>query len=420
MILVLLALAAGGGVMEASAQAPATGGPTALELHADAQQIGYVRLRVRAPVGSTVTVSERVGTGLQHVATLHMLFSASGRHRALTWRCDRLVRALVASAILPDGSTAQTSAEVTTPDCGHRLALSVRPAGPRAGRLITVRVRDRWSIGGLALQLCTNAPNAEAVCHAESLAPGRALVSSAFRPQRAGHWTVAVRNAFGEPLQRVIGVLPVSHRVTVLATGDSMIQLVDNYLESRVGGPEGVRVSSDARVGSGISKLKQFDWLRHARGQARRLRPAATVIFLGANDGFTMKSPAGATFLCCGAGWIAEYARRAALMMRSYLRDGRGRVYWVLLPTPRPAAFQGVFRAVNAALRRAAPQFGDGVRLLDLSSRFTPGGRYRAAITVNHHRVVVRQDDGIHLSLQGASIAAELIVRALRSDRIVP
>ena len=38
------------------------------------------------------------------------------------------------------------------------------------------------------------------------------------------------------------------------------------------------------------------------------MRPDVTVVFLGANDGF----PFGAGAPCCGAPWVAEYARRAA------------------------------------------------------------------------------------------------------------
>ena len=41
-------------------------------------------------------------------------------------------------------------------------------------------------------------------------------------------------------------------------------------------------------------------------------------------------------------------------MMRSYGRGGAGRVYWLLLPTPRGGFFRETFPAVNAGIRRAA------------------------------------------------------------------
>jgi hypothetical protein len=125
-------------------------------------------------------------------------------------------------------------------------------------------------------------------------------------------------------------------RLRVLATGDSMIQIVDSYLKQRL---DGARVRSDAQVSTGISKPWLLDWRAYSRRQARRLRPDVTVMFIGANDGFAMGGIA-----CCGRPWIAEYARRARRMMRTYARDGRARVYWLLLPLPRGGPFPGSIR----------------------------------------------------------------------------
>jgi hypothetical protein len=138
-------------------------------------------------------------------------------------------------------------------------------------------------------------------------------------------------------------------------------------------------------------------------------------MFIGANDGFPM---AGAE--CCGEPWIAEYARRARRIMRSYARGGRGRVYWLLLPAPRRGFFREIFPAVNAAVRRAARGLEDDVRVIDLVSVFTPGGRYRASMKIRGKRVRVRQGDGIHLNTTGASLAASIVIRALRHDRVMP
>ncbi len=63
-------------------------------------------------------------------------------------------------------------------------------------------------------------------------------------------------------------------------------------------------------------------------------------MFLGANDGFPMSTPSGATADCCGSAWVKEYARRARQMMGSYARGGRGRVYWLLLPAARGGPYR--------------------------------------------------------------------------------
>jgi hypothetical protein len=218
------------------------------------------------------------------------------------------------------------------------------------------------------------------------------------------------------------GLLPApaqAKRYTVLATGDSMIQIVDGFLKRRLARPRRVRVLSDARISTGLSKPSMLDWPRHARRQVRRLRPRATVVFIGANDGFPMRTPAGQTVGCCGRAWVIEYARRASRMMGTYRFGGRGRVYWLLLPQARGGFFRRVFPAVNRALRHAARPLGPSARLIRLNRVFTPGGRYRPYIRWHGRRIKARQADGVHLSVQGASIAASYVIRRIRGDRIL-
>ena len=213
--------------------------------------------------------------------------------------------------------------------------------------------------------------------------------------------------------------VPASARAggTVLATGDSTIQIVDSFLARRLERRAGVRVVSDARISTGLSKPAVLNWPLHASGQMRRYRPRVTVISIGANDGFPFRGRSGRSVGCCGRAWRIRYARRARTMMRTYRRRGASRVYWLLLPQARGGSFRRVVRAVNAALSRAARPRGDGVRLVHLNRVFTPRGRYRDVIRRHRRLVRVRQRDGVHLSVAGASIAASLVIRAIDRDR---
>src|SRR5205814_8856757 len=104
--------------------------------------------------------------------------------------------------------------------------------------------------------------------------------------------------------------LPGRH-LRILATGDSMIQVVDSFLKDRLAGH---RVTSEAHVSTGISKagpLGGLDWVHHAAAQVRGIHPDVTVVWIGPNEGF----PIGGV-RCCGAGWIQRYAARARAMMR--------------------------------------------------------------------------------------------------------
>ena len=275
------------------------------------------------------------------------------------------------------------------------LRVAARSLDVRLGRIVVWHAFVTWRDGGpceLAVpQTCTQ------VVPAIGLAELRTRAEAPRRPARAS-----------------------GGRLRLLATGDSMIQIIDGLLAQRLRGRRATSVRSDARISTGISKPSMLDWVRKAAEQARSVHPDATVVFLGANDGFAMKRPSGASVACCGAGWVAEYARRVEAMMRSYLRGGRSHVYWLTLPAPRRNDFARVFRAVNAAIRRARARVGGGVRLIDLVPVFTPGGRFRQHVTFRGRTVSARQPDGVHLSVAGASIVATLLFDRLRADGVLP
>jgi hypothetical protein len=310
---------------------------------------------------------------------------------------------------------------VTTPSCRGRLLVALRPARPRARRPAAVQVSDRWGTGGVAARVCTTEPGAvRRRCRTLRVPQGESRAAFTFHPRRPGRYRVVVTGPAGPPVRRTLVVRPASRRLQVLATGDSMIQIIDGDLQQRLSQRGPIDVRSDAHISTGISKLFSFDWLVHARSSARALHPDVTVMFLGANDGFPMGTPRGHTAPCCNRAWEDEYARRARTMMRAYARGGAGTVYWLLLPTPRGKNFQRVFRPVNRALRAAARSFPGVVHLIDLGATFTPGGRFRQLMRWEGHTVSVRQPDGVHLSVAGASIAATLIIRRMQRDGLLP
>jgi hypothetical protein len=283
-----------------------------------------------------------------------------------------------------------------------------------------VQVIDRWRIGGVAARVCTAQPGGvRRRCRTVALAAGQARAAFRFHPRRAGRYPITVNGPAGLVARRVLVVRPASRRLQVLATGDSMIQIIDGDLQRRLGGRRPISVRSDAHISTGISKPFMFDWVAHARAVARSLHPDVTVMFLGANDGFPMGTPSGAKAPCCNDAWVREYARRARKMMGAYARKGAGTVYWLLLPTPRSSRFQMVFRPVNRALRAAAASFPGVVHVVDLGATFTPHGRFRRTMRWHGRTVTVRQDDGVHLSVAGASIATTLVLRRMRRDGLL-
>jgi lysophospholipase L1-like esterase len=204
---------------------------------------------------------------------------------------------------------------------------------------------------------------------------------------------------------------------TLLVTGDSLAMPLDVETARRLADDdEDVEVQRDPHVGTGISKSGLVDWGRLSTQHVREREPDATVVFIGANEGFPLPGPDGEEIDCCGPQWAAAYANRVRRMMDTYRQRGDARVYWLTLPIPRDDDLAEVARTVNAAIEVAAQPFRAHVRVLDMAELFTPDGRYRDAMTVNGRRRIVRDADGIHLNSAGAGVAAEVVLDAVRRD----
>jgi hypothetical protein len=89
------------------------------------------------------------------------------------------------------------------------------------------------------------------------------------------------------------------------------------------------------------------------------------------------------------------------------------------LPAPRPAQWRSIYPAVNRAIKRAAARVAGPVRVIDLAKTFTPRNRFRQSMVWHGRRQTVRQEDGVHLSSAGASIAATIVEHALRKDGVL-
>ena len=199
---------------------------------------------------------------------------------------------------------------------------------------------------------------------------------------------------------------------TVLVTGDSLSTPLDTEVAKKLAGRDGVKVIREPHLGTGISKSLLVDWGKLSAQQVSEEKPDAIVVFIGANEGFGMPGPGGKNVDCCGPDYAAVYANRVRRMMDTYRQKGAARVYWLTLPTPRSKERQEIERTVNAAIKVAAEPMRSTVRVLDTVPVFTPGDKYRDAMSGK----IVRQADGIHLNDAGAKIAADQVVALIDRD----
>jgi hypothetical protein len=396
----------------APAASPQTAATTALA--ADATQRGVISLLFGGAAGSPVQFYERIGDRLKLLGSARSApNTVTVLTDATTWSCDRPVRRFEALAIRPDGSRATGTFNVRTASCAQRFVLTT-PRRVAAGGLIRVGVRDRWKIGRIATQLCITPPHAAQHCKALRFATAVGSATRKFRAKAKGRWRVELRvRTYRVRASVTVGGGRIADETpppTVLATGDSTMQGIDSFLAEELG--EDATVRSDVRIGTGITRGSY--WLGHAQSQVARHRQPVTVISLGgALDAFPMVPVGGSTPVeCCDVPWALEYSRRVRTMMQTYLRGGRGRVFWLTPPLPRDATRARVNAAVDAAIVHAAEGLA-GVTVVRIDTFFSPNG-YSEVMHYRGHDVRVRAADGIHLSVAGTSIVAQLVSPAIR------
>jgi hypothetical protein len=176
-------------------------------------------------------------------------------------------------------------------------------------------------------------------------------------------------------------------------------------------------VRSDVHNGSGLIQPDPVDWADLPGEQTAKGVPDATVIALGANDAGRMTTPEGDVVACCGPDWTFEYARRVERTMRAYTAAG-GHVLYLTTPAARDPRRNEAAAAVDLAVIGAAKQVARAT-VVDLAALFTPDGQFHNKIEYGGKKIDVRATDGVHLSLAGAAIAADVVTDALEDAGVI-
>jgi uncharacterized protein len=323
---------------------------------------------------------------------------------------DAIVCVFVAALLLLllDGGSVRNTGQKMDPGIERSVVLAVgEPAGWLADRLPLADAAHRLTSG--------LSPDDDLKGKGGfNAAPVAGLAGGAGAGTGAGASAPITTDSF-DPAQLGVKTARLPKLRTLLVTGDSLAQPLDVQLARSLAG-DGVQTVRDAHLGTGISKTDIVDWGLLSTQQTREHKPDAVVMFMGANEGFPFPGAGGRKIECCGPDWAVVYATRARRMMDTYRRGGAARVYWLTLPLPRDSHRQEIARAVNAAIEVAAEPFRSQVRVLDMTSVFTPGGHYRAAQAVGGRQTIVRRPDGIHLNDAGAQVAQAIVLARLRAD----
>jgi hypothetical protein len=175
------------------------------------------------------------------------------------------------------------------------------------------------------------------------------------------------------------------------------------------------RAFSDTHYGTGIVRPDYVDWSVVAGQEEAKYHPDAVFVFMGGNDNQNMVAANGSVIYTHTPAWTREYQRRVAIVMRTWLKGGARRVYWLAMPPARQDYWSQTNAQMNLAIRRAAAQV-PGARYLDLLGPVTDHGAYADFVTINGQPTLVRTPDGIHFNTTGSQIVANEIIGVIKRD----
>jgi len=203
-------------------------------------------------------------------------------------------------------------------------------------------------------------------------------------------------------------------RLRIGVFGDSMAEGLWTALYRDLKDEPGVTVTRFSEVSTGLSRYDYVDIQAKTRGQLDAEPVDVAVVLFGTNDAQGI-SLDGVIHPFGSEGWKAAYAKRVTDLV-TLLRDRDVAVYWVGLPHMKRESFDdkmGVINAVVAERMRAL-----GVPYLETTGITADAdGAYAPYLPdASGRKVLMRANDGVHMSMAGYLRIGKPVADRLRRD----
>ncbi len=204
---------------------------------------------------------------------------------------------------------------------------------------------------------------------------------------------------------------------TVVLAGDSMMAVgLSSTMLREAPKYQDLAIVKAFKSGTGLARPEVFDWQQEYPAMLKDVHPDVVVVAIGANDGQGFVED-GVTYPFGSDGWKAIYERRVEAYLSMLESDG-ATVVWVGLPPMKADAYDARIALVNRidyAVVSASPRaiwFSTSAVLGDADGRFQDFGE------VHGQMARLRQQDGIHLSDDGAVLVAEQLLPWLAAQDV--
>ena len=175
-----------------------------------------------------------------------------------------------------------------------------------------------------------------------------------------------------------------------------------------------VTVSKFSQVSTGLSRYDYVDIQAKTRGQLDAQPVDVAIMLFGTNDAQGIEMD-GQIHPFGSDGWKAAYAKRVDDLV-GLLRSRDVAVYWVGLPRMKRASFEARMTLINGVVE--ARMRALGVPYIETTALTSNDeGGYEAYLPADSgRRVLMRANDGIHMSMAGYSRLSAPVTARLKHD----
>jgi uncharacterized protein len=201
----------------------------------------------------------------------------------------------------------------------------------------------------------------------------------------------------------------------ILIVGASSIQFAfGTALEAQLSALPGIEVERWGRHSTGLSRLDYFDWFTRGAELADAFQPDLVLAQVGGNDCQVITDhDAGRVALFTDDEWETAYAQRLTEFVEVFRSRG-ARVVVLGMPVMRSPSFRRKMERLNRVVETATIEAGEYF-VSTWTWTADDAGNYLAVRRVDGRDRVLRDDDGIHMSVDGADYVSTEVIAHLRT-----
>jgi hypothetical protein len=204
---------------------------------------------------------------------------------------------------------------------------------------------------------------------------------------------------------------------TVALAGDSMMAVgLSSTLLRRAPKYTDLNIVKTFKSGTGLARPEVFDWQKEYPAMLKDARPDIVLVAIGANDGQGFVQD-GTTYLFGTDGWKAIYRSRVVAYL-AMLQSGGATVVWIGLPPMKANMYDAHIALIN---RIDYDVVSNSPRAIWFSTSTILGddtGAFQDFGSVDGKPSRLRQQDGIHMTDDGAILLAEKLLPWLAAEKL--